>query len=149
MNYLRKIFRALIGISDTPERTALAFAVGIFIGFSPFIGLHTVLGIAVALLFRLNRVAVLVGVWTNVPWITVPFYGFATWFGVQLMGLPQGVELPTVSIRQLFSLSFWSQFLAQWQLLLPAFVGSLVLCTLFAAVAYPLALFVIKRYRRQ
>ncbi|HLV00038.1 MAG TPA: DUF2062 domain-containing protein, partial [Acidobacteriota bacterium] len=100
MNNIRKIFRALIGISDTPERTALAFAIGTFIGFSPLIGLHTILGIAVALLFRLNRVAVLVGVWTNVPWITVPFYGFATWFGVQLMGLPQGVELPTVGIRQ-------------------------------------------------
>lgn len=149
MNNIRKIFRALIGISDTPERTALAFAIGTFIGFSPLIGLHTILGIAVALLFRLNRVAVLVGVWTNVPWITVPFYGFATWFGVQLMGLPQGVELPTVGIRQLFSLIFWTQLLAQWQLLLPAFVGSLVLCTLFAVVAYPLALFVIKRYRRQ
>lgn len=147
MNYIRKIFRALIGISDTPERTALAFAIGIFIGFSPFIGLHTVMGIAVALLFRLNRLALLVGVWANVPWITVPFYGFATWFGVQLMGLPEGVELPTVGFTQLFSLSFWGQLLSQWQLLLPAFVGSLVLCSMFAVVSYPVALFIIRRYR--
>lgn len=147
MNYLRKVIRALIGIPDTPERTALAFAVGIFIGFSPLIGLHTVLGIAVALLFRLNRLALMVGVWTNVPWITVPFYGFATWFGVQLMGIPQGVELPTIGFRELFRSGFWSQLLAQWQLLIPAFVGSLVLCTLFAIASYPLALFIIRRYR--
>ena len=34
----------LLHTHDSPERTARAFAVGVFFGFSPFLGLHTILG---------------------------------------------------------------------------------------------------------
>ena len=54
---------------DTPERTAAAFALGVFFGFSPFLGLHTVLGLAWRSCSNLNRVAVLLGVYSNLPWI--------------------------------------------------------------------------------
>ena len=47
----------------------LAYAVGVFFGFSPFLGLHTILGLVVAFAFNLNRVAVLLGVYSNLPWI--------------------------------------------------------------------------------
>ena len=33
----------LLHTHDTPHRTALAYAVGVFFGFSPVLGLHTVL----------------------------------------------------------------------------------------------------------
>jgi uncharacterized protein len=63
---VRRWLDALLHIQDTPERTAAAFAVGVFFGFSPFLGLHTVLGVVFAFLFNLNRVAVLLGV--SRPW---------------------------------------------------------------------------------
>ncbi len=53
----------LLHVDDTPERTAAAFAVGVFFGFSPFLGLHTALGLACAFLLDYNRVAVLLGVY--------------------------------------------------------------------------------------
>ena len=58
---------ALLHVNDTPERTARAFALGVFLGFSPFLGLHTIVAIAVAFLFNMNRVAVLLGVYSNLP----------------------------------------------------------------------------------
>ena len=64
----------LLHTHDTPERTAAAFAVGVFFGFSPFLGLHTVLGLVVAFAFGLNRVAVLLGVYSNLPWIVPAYY---------------------------------------------------------------------------
>ena len=48
----------LLHTHDTPQRTAIAYAIGVFFGFSPFLGLHTVLGLVVAFAFSLNRVAV-------------------------------------------------------------------------------------------
>ena len=39
----RSTFRRLLALDDPPERTALAFAIGVFIAFSPFLGLHTIL----------------------------------------------------------------------------------------------------------
>ncbi len=43
---VRKWLESLLHIHDTPQRTALAVAVGVFIGFSPFLGLHTIIALA-------------------------------------------------------------------------------------------------------
>ena len=40
----RRWLGALLHIDDSPERTAAACALGVFFGFSPMIGLHTVFG---------------------------------------------------------------------------------------------------------
>src|SRR5216117_1060007 len=75
---IQRWLSTLLHIADTPERTAAAFALGVFFGFSPFLGLHTILGIVFAFLFNLNRVAVLLGVYSNLPWIIGPYYAFVT-----------------------------------------------------------------------
>ena len=51
---VRRWLDTLLHVDDTPERTAAAFAVGVFFGFSPFLGLHTLLAIVVAFLFELE-----------------------------------------------------------------------------------------------
>jgi len=147
VSYLRKAIVSLLKVPDTPERTALAFAIGVFLGFSPFLGLHTVMGVAVAFLFRLNKIAVMLGVWSNVPWLLVPFYSFATWVGVKVMGLPDGITPPGIGLSDLFRAEFWVWLGSQWQLLIPAFFGSLLLSIVLALIAYPTALLVIKRYK--
>ncbi len=118
-------------------------------GFSPLVGLHTFLGLALACIFQLNKGAVLVGVWTNNPWFAVPFYTCATWLGIYLMGFPEGVSLPDVGFFDLFRPEFWGWLMDQWKLLIPAVLGSFVLCTLLAALSYLPALYVIKKYRRR
>src|SRR5258708_12111105 len=84
---VRRWLGALLHIDDSPERTAAAFALGVFFGFSPFVGLHTLLAIAFAFLLNFNRVAVLLGVYSNLPWIVAPYYAFTTMvFGARLPG---------------------------------------------------------------
>jgi uncharacterized protein (DUF2062 family) len=133
---IERTVQLLLLIKETPRRTALAFSLGVFLGFSPFIGLHTLLGLLLAYLFRLNKVGVLVGVYTNVPWLAVPYYGFATWFGIQVTGFSQSASIPHVGFRQVFELEFWREFSRQLNLLIPAAVGSLILALLIAVVAY-------------
>jgi uncharacterized protein (DUF2062 family) len=77
-DFVRRWLSHLLHIDDTPERTAAAFALGVFFGFSPMLGLHTILGVVFAFLLNLNRVAVLLGVYSNLPWIIGPYYAFAT-----------------------------------------------------------------------
>ena len=45
---VRRWLDVLLHIEDSPERTAAAFAIGIFFGFSPFLGVHTLLALIVA-----------------------------------------------------------------------------------------------------
>src|SRR5437868_15380789 len=83
---IRRWLGALLHIEDTPERTAAAFALGVFFGFSPLLGLHTILGIVFAFLLNLNRVAVLRGVYSNLPWIIASYYACVTLAAGRLTG---------------------------------------------------------------
>jgi len=150
---VRRWLDTLLHIEDTPERTAAAFALGVFFGFSPLLGLHTILGIVFAFLFNLNRVAVLLGVYSNLPWIIAPYYALATTAGAMLTGhhIPPGFR---GRIGSLFELSlyggeFWRQLAAILRpLLWPYTVGSLIGALALAAVAYPLALAFVTSRRR-
>ena len=145
MKFLRRAVNLLSLIGEKPERTAFAYSLGVFVGFSPLMGLHTALGLLLALVFRLNKTAVLVGVYTNNPWWVVPFYGFATWLGMKVLGSHESISPPDVGLFELFTAEFWQWLASQWSLLIPAIVGSTILCTLFACLAYPVALYAIRR----
>jgi uncharacterized protein (DUF2062 family) len=83
---LTRLIATLSRLPDTPERVALAFALGVFLGFSPFLGLQTVLGLSLAFYFRLSRVAVLLGTWVNLPFVVPVYYAVATELGARMLG---------------------------------------------------------------
>src|SRR5690606_23518040 len=82
---VRRWLDSLLHVNDTPHRTAMAYAMGVFLGFSPFLGLHTIIGLVLAFLLNLNRVAVLLGVYSNLPWIMGGYYAFTTAVGAVMM----------------------------------------------------------------
>lgn len=147
MKFLRRSLKTLARDSEDPSRIAIAFTVGVFCGFSPLVGLHTVMGLALAFLFRLNKVAVLLGVYLNNPWVIVPYYALSTWIGLKLTGLSMGVDLSQYGLSDLLTLEFWSWVTAQWRLLIPPLIGSSILCVVLTAVAYPVSLYVMHRIR--
>jgi uncharacterized protein (DUF2062 family) len=51
----------LLGRAESPERVAAAIGLGVAIGFSPFVGLHLILALALAVLLRLNKIDALLG----------------------------------------------------------------------------------------
>ncbi len=150
---VRKWLDVLLHIHDSPRRTAAAYALGVFFGFSPFLGLHTALALAIAFFFNLNRVAVLVGVYSNLPWIMAPYYTLVTVAGAKLlhMRVPTGFAS---EVEKLFALSLWHGefwhrlFVLLRPFLWPYTVGSLIGAGILALVAYQAALaFVIARRR--
>ena len=150
---LRRWLETLLHIDDTPERTAAAYALGIFFGFSPFLGFHTILAIALAFLLNLNRVAVLLGVYSNLPWIIAPYYTFATMGGAVLTRtrLPPGFRERFVDLFELSFAdgTFWRQLSSLLQpLLWPYTLGSLIGASVLAAIVYPLALAFVRTRRR-
>src|SRR5216117_342988 len=82
---IQRWLSTLLHIADTPERTAAAFALGVFFGFSPLLGLHTILGLVFAFALNLNRVAVLLGIYSNLPWILPAYYTLATMLGAAIL----------------------------------------------------------------
>lgn len=146
----RRLLDQLLHTHDTPQRTAAAFALGVFFGFSPFLGLHTVLGLACAFLFRLNRVAVVLGVYSNLPWILPAYYTLATLAGAALIR----ADIPPGLLDQLVEAvtnASWGEFRRIAATLAPLFwaymIGSTLGALVLAALAYRLTLAAILAHR--
>lgn len=139
INRIKQI--ALTG--DSPHKIALSFAVGVFFGMSPFLGLHTILGIAASWIFNLNKFVTIIGVYITNPWTIVPIYAFATWFGAQLLGMQQ--VIPDINWKEI---SFYHFFYEMQPLLSPFLLGSTVLGLISACVGYTLIYWVILKTKR-
>ena len=144
---MKRRLRYLLLLDEKPERLALAFAVGVFLALTPFVGLHTLLALALALCFGLNRAALLLGLFVNNPWTLVPYYTAATYLGSRLIGYPKGHLVPDFGWASLWHPNMWLQVLHQWRILMPMALGSIVLAVLGATLSYPLAVWAIKRGR--
>ncbi len=149
---IRRWLDQLLHTHDTPRRTAAAFAIGVFFGFSPYLGLHTVLGLAFAFAMNLNRVAVLLGVYSNLPWILPAYYSLSTVAGAAILQ----VDVPPGVLKELteaVSGGSWSEFRRVAGSLKPLvwayFVGSTLGSILLAAGAYWGSLAIIVAHRRR
>ena len=144
--WLRGFLRRLLHLGDSPERTALAFSIGVFFSFSPFVGLHTVMGLATAFLFKLNRLALLIGVWVNGPWTLAPVASLGTALGFHILGTEHNFS--EASWDTMLSRSFWKAMFSDVEnLLLPFFVGNLILSAVAAMIAYVVMRRILARHR--
>src|SRR5262249_22476580 len=82
---LQRAVQILLHVEDTPHRTALSFAIGVAIAFSPLLGIHTLLALGIAFLFRLSRGPMLVGAYINNPWTLAPMYMAGTLLGCSIL----------------------------------------------------------------
>ena len=142
---LRAAFRRLLAIDDPPERTALAFSIGVFIAFSPFLGLHTIMATVLAFLFRFNKIAIYTGTFVNNPFLTlVPIILASYAVGALVLGRPLSLpaeDLELLKHPELFSGDYWRRlFLQSRDVLVPFAIGGMVLSVVFSVIAYPLTL---------
>jgi uncharacterized protein len=137
----------LLALEDSAEQLALAFAIGVFLALTPFWGLHTILALGLAVIFGLNRAAILLGMFVNNPWTFVPYYTASTYLGGRLIGFPANLSLPAFGWAELWSTDFWTALFTQWRVLVPMAVGSTIMAFFFAFISYPAALYMIRRGR--
>lgn len=139
---LREKFRQILVIKDSPGLLALSFSTGIFIGMSPLLGIHTLLGVIVAWRFRLNKLVTLLGVYITNPWTIIPIYSFGTWFGVKLLGIHK--VLPEVDWT---SVTFLDLIGKCRKLVLPFIVGNTVMGAIAAFIGYWVIYHAVKKSR--
>jgi uncharacterized protein (DUF2062 family) len=71
----RDLWRRALREHTTPRELALSVGLGVFVGCTPFIGFHAGMALALATLFRLNRLWALIGsrvsFFVTLPWIVL------------------------------------------------------------------------------
>jgi uncharacterized protein (DUF2062 family) len=130
-------------LDDPPHKLALAFALGTFIAFTPTIGLHLISCLAVAWMFRLSKMVMIIASSINNPWTIVPLYGFCIWFGIKITGAD--VSSPRIAWDEL---TLNNAYLTLKPYLWPYVAGTLIVGAIAAFLSYFLFHWAIVRYRK-
>ena len=138
----RSLLKQVLHLQESPQRTALAFAIGVFIGFSPAYGLHTVMVFLCTWALRLNLLALMVGAFLNNPWTVVPILGATYWVGALLLGRSDSPSFDWHDV------SFGAIYEQVMPYAMPFFLGGFVLSLLGAVLAYPLAYYFVAKHRQ-
>ena len=137
----------VLRLDDPPWRVALALAVGVFLSCTPFYGLQTVLSLAVATIFRLNRAVTVTGAWLNLPWFAPVVYGFALRIGAFVMPDLHGADIAELAelVRTASTLSASDMFDLLRSLSLALLIGTAAVGTLAGGLTYIAALVLLRR----
>jgi hypothetical protein len=138
----RSLLKQVLHLQESPQRTALAFAIGVFIAFSPTYGLHIVMVLFCNWALGLNLLALMVGAFINNPWTIVPILGATYWVGALLLGRS---DSPSFDWHDVSFVAIYEQVMPY---AVPFFLGGLVLSLLGAALAYPLAYYFVAKHRQ-
>jgi len=155
-------------LPDPPPRIARGIMAGVFVVFTPFYGLHFFLAAGLALLFRGNVVAALLGTFIGDPLTYVPIGVICLQTGYAILGRPTLAEDELnrslggkfvdagedlwMNLLAVFtdSRADWSHLLVFYEeVFFPYLVGGLVPGLLVAGAAYYISLPVITAYQNR
>lgn len=140
---LYRAYERFVKIRGNPREIALGFALGLFVGMTPFMGFHMAIAVFFAALFKWNKIAAAAGGWISNP-VTAPFVYAGTYYvGNKVLNIQNACcipkELNLDVIVQLIKNApeiFWIMT-----------VGGIVVGIPVAVAGYYLALSTILRYR--
>ncbi len=146
------IYRVL-HVDDTPHRIALGLAIGIFVTWTPTMGLQMILTVLLASLMRANKFVGVPFVWISNPVTAVPLYGLNYLVGTWI--LPDGYSVTefTESVsKAIFTGGGWADKITAWwgatiDFFWPLWIGSIVVALILAVPTYFVTRWAVVRYR--
>ena len=154
---LRERATHVLHLDEEPSRLAAGMAVGVFIGITPFYGLHTLLALGAAYVFRLNKAATITGAWLNLPWFAPFVYAFCFQMGeavltgdwnrfslASIQGFAEYLRNPRETASTLYQMVWDMLFTASK----PLFVGTTIVGIVLAIAAYFITLEAVRDVRR-
>jgi uncharacterized protein len=138
---VRQQLTHVLHLRETPHRTAMAFALGVFIAFAPHYLFHTASVVFCAWAFRLNFLALFLGSLINNPWTLIPILAASLYTGMLLMGASSSATIEWDQMRVDNIFDMLSPYL------IPFLVGACALAIIGSLIAYPVMRWVITRYR--
>ena len=147
---LRPALRWVLRLRSSPRSIAGGLGLGMFIAFTPTVGIQIILAIIAATICNVNRAATIAPVWITNPVTVAPVYTFNYWLGTFIWPGP-----PIAEVKGLFTnlgtalthLQFWDMkeaLLAMLQLstdiLVPLLIGSVEVGVVTGILTYILSL---------
>ncbi|ADD69012.1 Protein of unknown function DUF2062 [Denitrovibrio acetiphilus DSM 12809] len=138
---IRVKIKKILLLDCTPNRIAAAAAMGIFVGFSPYIGFHTMLAIGMSFIFNLPLYPLIVGAYITNPLTFIPIYTICYKFGEYVTGTTAEIPLDFADMSLNTILTTAKNFA------IPFFVGAHLLGLIIGAITYILTYYLVKKYK--
>ncbi len=140
----RKAYHRFLKIRGHPREISLGFALGLFVGMSPFMGLHTAIAVLLAAIFKWNKFSSALAVWISNPISAPIIYGLTYLIGAKVLNYENSYTLP-----QHFDLDGLLAIIrGAPELIWVLIVGGLVTGMPLAVIGYFGAYFAIYEYRK-
>ena len=140
----RLFFLRILHLKGQPEEVAGGIAIGVFIGLTPTVPLHTILSVLIAFLMGKSKLAAALGGWIANPFMLPLIYILDYKVGRMITGI-EGVPLVLSdhSVSHLLGLG--------WDITYPLFVGGIALglLSLFPSYFITKRLVILYRERRR
>ncbi|HJP18405.1 MAG TPA: DUF2062 domain-containing protein [Nitrospinota bacterium] len=137
---IKNRFSQIVAIDEHPHRISLAFAIGIFISFSPVPGTQTISAMVMAWLLRLNVAVAITGTLFSNPFTLVVIYGSSICFGSFILGNIASCYPHSLGKNELFV------FLKSMPA--PLFTGTILLGAIAALISYFVLFQILMRYQK-
>ena len=145
-NFFISIYEKLFKIDDTPQRIALGFGLGVFLGIFP--GTGPIAAIFLAVLFHLNRAAALIGSLLTNTWSSIIVLVLAFQLGSLVMGAKwHDIAGDWSSFQRTFRWTELFKFSTS-KVALPVIIGYILIGLVFGLFAYIITLIVIKKVKK-
>lgn len=131
---IKLLYLKIVGINDTPERVALGLGLGVFLGLMP--GSGPIAALTLAIVFKVNRFAALMGSLATNTWLSIVFFIPAVKLGAAIMNL---------SWRELYR--EWAMVMAHfrwamllkislYRIILPVVIGYVIIALMISILVY-------------
>lgn len=141
-NMIRRKFGKLFQLDCSPQVIAVSSAVGVLIGFSPYVGFHTALAIGVSFIFSLPMYPLLLGAYITNPFTMVFIYALCYKFGRWILrdDTPIDIDWMNISLSEIFETAR--------SILFPFFIGTHLIGLIFGVITYFVIYYIAVRYRQ-
>lgn len=140
------VWHRLARLPGTPHSIAAGFACGAAVSFTPLLGLHILLGCALAVMVRGNLLATVIGTVVGNPWTFPLFFTLTGTVGAALLGDNVTVTLPVWDWDAIFMspVDYFAKFLP---VVFPLIVGAVPVAVAVWFLVYLVFKSLITRYR--
>ncbi|MBT3244915.1 MAG: DUF2062 domain-containing protein [Bacteroidetes bacterium] len=141
ITFLTKPYKKLLKVEADPHKVASGFALGSFIGMTPFVGMQILISVSIASLAKWNRIAAGLGVFNTNLATGLFIFSFNYYLGSKILGLTPDFQLPDKLDFRFISMVFEAGSDVFFSLLL----GGLITGVPFAFLVYHLIYRILKR----
>jgi len=141
----------VLSLDDTPHRIALGMAIGMFVTWTPTIGIQMALTIGICFLFRANKLVGVPLVWISNPFTLVPVYYPNYWVGCLILGKKPDAW-SVIEKAFMFDGSWWDKtvnwFSSIMQIFWELWVGSIIVGAFLGIITYFVIYWMVVEYRK-